>query len=200
MVKLKFSKPKTVLVFILIVVCNCCTTKKHNVVPCNSYPVITNEILQKNIIEYVDNYNSKEVEELRNIVSVKKTIIGDTVSYMIANACICDFLWDKTVNLMTKVENIYVGYYDNQMTDVRMSVEGVVAFMVGDYPFLNRAYEEYKKRKKNFPDDYGYQAAAFCGWILEGEACILKFVDDKLVEKIIFSQIASSKTIIEKYE
>jgi hypothetical protein len=199
MVKLEIGNMKTVLFCILIFVCNCCNIKNHNVGCCYSYPVITNEILRKNIIEYVDKYNNKDVEELRNIVSINKTINGDTVSYMIANACICDFLW-KRVNLVTKVEDIYVGYYDNQINDVRMTVEGVVNFMVGDYPFLKTEYKEYKKRQKNFPNDYGYQTAAFCGWILEGEAYILKFVDEKLVEKIIFSQNASSETIIEKIE
>lgn len=194
---------RTVLFYLLIFVCSGCNIKKYNANYCNeetdSYPVISNEILQKNIIEYVDKYNNKEVEELRNIVYIKKTINGDTTSYMIANSYIGDFLWER-VNLMTKVGNIYVGYYDEQIIDIRMTVEGVVSFMVGDYPFLKTNYKEYKKRQKDLPDDYGYQIAAFCGWILEGEAYILKFVDEKLVEKIVFSQIASSDTIIEKIE
>ena len=196
------SKMKNILFCFLIFICSCCNIKNYNVDCCNdkigSYPVISNEMLQKNIIEYVDKYNNKENESLRNLVSVNKTIKGDTALYMIANACINSLLW-KRVNLMTKVEDIYVGYYDEQINDVRMTIEGVVNFMVEDYhPFLKINYVEYKKRLK-VSKDYAYQIAAFGGWILEGEAYILKFVDEKIVEKIVFLQIGGIISV-EKFE
>lgn len=195
--------------YLLMLVCSGCSNrlsmnKNNNSAYCTDtkfYPVITNEVLRKNIIEYVDKYNNKDNEELRNLVTVNKTISGDTTSYMIASTCIGYFVdHQDRVNLMTKVGDIYVGYYDNQINDVRMTVEGVVNFMIGDYPFLKTMYKEYKKREKKFPDNYGYQIAAFDFWMVEGEACILKFVDEKIVEKVIFSQIGAGPTIIEKFE
>ena len=147
--------------------------------------VITNEVLRENIIEYVEKYNRKDHEELRNLVYVTKTINGDTTSYFIANACIAHFIWER-VNLMTKVDDIYVGYYDEQLNDVKMSVECIVNFMIDDYPHLKAEYREYERRKRKSYDAHPTRAFSF--WLLEGEAYILKFVNEELVEKNVFLQ------------
>lgn len=165
-----------------------------------TYPEITNKQLRDNIVEYINKYNRKDMETLRNLIYIQKTTSEDTSSYRISNTCMGE-LMTFNVNFMTKVSDIYIGYSDVQLNGIKMSIEGLVNFMKKDYPFLKEEYIEYKQRLKEFPGDTGsYPTDAFDWWTLEGEAYRLKFVNDKLVEKTVIAQMGEVPISIERYD
>ena len=137
---------KKVLYWILIFFCVSCNFKNnkddYSIEKLGYYPIFTNETLRKDIIEYVDT-NNKDNEGVRNIVYVNKIIDGDTSSYKISEVSL-DSLLTKPINLMTKIDNIYVGYYDAQINDLGMTVAGIITFMAQDFPFLRGKYGIYQ--------------------------------------------------------
>jgi len=161
-----------------------------------SLPIITNEVLKANIIEYVmANYDNMST---KNLIYMESFISGDTTTYRFYSALdFRKFLW-PSVSAIFKLDSIYIGYRNLNNSDFEMPIEAVVGILAVDFPVIKNAYAMHLERKEKQKHlDYSIEAdiqAPFFGAIGSVDVWTLKFVDGRLVSRSVYSEVDGTTT------
>ncbi len=200
---------KALLLYLPIVAfCACCArnSDKNNVHAV--LPEITNDVLKVNIIEYARVYYDKKSHTAKNLIRLEYSLSGDTVVYQICKAFdMGSFtgtvvrntserytLWPHNVTAIIKIHSINIGYYNLTNGNIEMPLKAIVDILSNEYPFVKDDYAHYLKSKKR-AERLGIQddcLAAFIDWTGSVDIWTLKFVNDSLISRYVYSEFDGS--------
>ena len=186
------SKMKKVFFYIIIFVCISCNTQKEKAnITDKLFPVITNEILKENIIEYVKINHCKS--STKNLVYMEFSTSHDTKVYTICSALSMSKFVNPNVSSIIKMDSIYIGYRNLNNSDIEMSTKAIVNILMDFSLFKDNPDMYYKRKKQN--KYFGNQNEDYEIFIaVTGAVDIwtLKFVGDSLVSRSVYSEYDGS--------
>jgi hypothetical protein len=172
---------------LLILVYSGCNNRRVYIEDKYKYlPVMTNEVLKENIVEYVKT-NSQ------NLIILEFSLSHDTIIYTIYNALSMFAFVEPNVSAIIKMDSIYIGYRNLNVRDIEMPTKAIIDILM-DYPLFRDCPDMFFRRKKQNEsfesqnEDYEIFVA------VTGSVNIwtLKLIDGALVSRSVYSEYDGS--------
>ena len=168
--------------------------RKADKINVQSSPELVNPVLKECIIDYVRSCmqgSNNCDEKFYKLLTIKYTE-GETGTQVytldLAGLGLLFFMEPRPL-FIKNIEDIYIAFYNQNNIDFQMPIEDMVKKLEPGYPSFGPAYKEYLNRRVQFPDpnDKVYALCAFDMDIWDGNYWILKFSNNKLIQKTIVS-------------
>lgn len=166
--------------------------RKADKINVQSSPELVNPVLKECIIDYVGScmQGANDCDnKIFKLMTIKYTE-GETGTQVytldLAGLGFLFFMEPRPL-FITNIEDIYIAFYNQNNTDFQMPIEDMVKKLEPGYPSFGPEYKEYLNRRVQYPDDKFYALCAFDADIWDGDYWILKFSNNKLIQKTIVS-------------
>lgn len=184
-----------IFIFILFVSCDNSARIEDKLVVAE----LTNNVLKENIIAYA-NERFAEAEEFGGYLEPARYKLltlayqsdknGNRI-YKLDLAGLGFIFCEPHPIFLTKVDDLYVAYYEKGNTDFQLSIEAMVNILQEDFPDFKSGYKKYLDNVEKSPDYL--PLLAFRSVLWEGNYWILKFSGDRLISKIDIDEVSGTK-------